>query len=79
LCRAAGEALDFARRFERPPESLAGENPKLRGESLAVGKMVEVHRPLLVGRMNLHHNRPSKEELISYRDSIGLRRRFWIL
>ena len=53
------------------------ENPKVRGESLPVEKMVEVCKPLSKGRMNLHYQRPSEEELMSYWDSIGLRSSFW--
>ena len=51
--------------------------PDLRGESLTVDKMVEVCRPLSKGRMNLEYQRPPKEELMSYWDSIGLRSSFW--
>jgi hypothetical protein len=53
------------------------ENPELRGESLGVEKMAEVCRPLSRGRMELDYQRPSKEELMSYWDSIGLRSGFW--
>lgn len=53
------------------------ENPKLRGESLGVEKMVEVCRPLSKGRMNLDYQRPSKEELMAYWDSVGLKSGFW--
>jgi len=53
------------------------ENPKLKGEALTVEKMVEVCRPLAKGRMSLEYERPSKEELMSYWDSLGLRSDFW--
>jgi len=53
------------------------QKPDLRGESLTVDKMVEVCRPLSKGRMNLEYQRPPKEELMSYWDSIGLRSSFW--
>ncbi len=53
------------------------ENPKLRGESLSVEKMIEVCRPLSKGRMNLDYQRPSKDDLMAYWDSIGLRGKFW--
>ena len=53
------------------------ENPKLRGESLTVEKMIEVCKPLAKGRMNLEYQRPPKEELMSYWDSIGLKSSFW--
>jgi hypothetical protein len=53
------------------------ENPNLRGESLSVEKMVEVCRPLSRGRMDLDYQRPPKQELMSYWDSLGLRSNFW--
>jgi len=53
------------------------ENPKLKGEALTVEKMTEVCRPLAKGRMSLEYERPSKEELMSYWDSLGLRSDFW--
>jgi len=53
------------------------ENPDFQGESLTVEKMIEVCRPLSKGRMNLEYQRPTKEELMSYWDSIGLRSSFW--
>jgi len=53
------------------------ENPKLKGEALTIEKMTEVCRPLAKGRMSLEYERPSKEELMSYWDSIGLRSDFW--
>ena len=53
------------------------KNPKLSGESLGVEKMAEVCRPLSKGRMSLDYQRPSKEELMSYWDSMGLKSGFW--
>ena len=53
------------------------ENPKLKGEALTVEKMSEVCRPLAKGRMSLEYERPPKEELMAYWDSIGLRSDFW--
>jgi len=53
------------------------ENPNLRGESLTLDKMIEVCKPLSKGRMSLEYQRPPKEELMSYWDSIGLRSSFW--
>ena len=53
------------------------ENPKLRGESLSAEKMAEVCRPLAKGRMSLDYQRPSKEDLMAYWDSIGLKSDFW--
>ena len=53
------------------------ENPDFQGESLTVEKMIEVCRPLSNGRMNLEYQRPTKEEMMSYWDSIGLRSSFW--
>jgi hypothetical protein len=57
--------------------SWLAENPRLRGESLSVEKMSEVCRPLSKGRMNLNYQRPSKEYLMAYWDSIGLKSGFW--
>jgi len=53
------------------------DNPTLRGESLGVEKMAEVCQPLSKGRMNLDYQRPSKEELMAYWDSVGLKSGFW--
>jgi hypothetical protein len=53
------------------------ENPQLRGEALTVEKMAEVCRPLARGRMSLDYERPAKEELMAYWDSIGMKSRFW--
>jgi Alkylmercury lyase len=55
---------------------LAG-NPGLEGESLTVEKMAEVCRPLSKGRMDLDYERPPKEELMAYWDSIGMKSEFW--
>ncbi|MDA4120110.1 MAG: alkylmercury lyase family protein, partial [Thaumarchaeota archaeon] len=57
-------------------EWLAG-NPGLEGESLTVEKMAYVCRPLSMGRMNLEYERPPKEELMAYWDSIGMKSGFW--
>jgi hypothetical protein len=53
------------------------ENPRLRGEALTVEKMAEVCRPLAKGRMSLDYERPSREELMAYWDSIGMKSKFW--
>jgi hypothetical protein len=55
---------------------LAG-NPGLTGESLTVEKMAEVCRPLSRGRMDLDYERPPKEELMAYWDSLGMKGEFW--
>ncbi len=52
-------------------------NPKLEGEALTVEKMAEVCIPLAKGRMELEWRRPSREELTSYWDSIGMTGGFW--
>lgn len=52
-------------------------NPGLKGESLTVEKMAEVCRPLSSGRMELEYERPPKEELMAYWDSIGMKSEFW--
>jgi hypothetical protein len=53
------------------------ENPQLHGEFLTVEKMAEVCRPLSSGRMSLDYQRPSKEELMAYWDSVGMKSDFW--
>jgi hypothetical protein len=53
------------------------ENPQIHGESLTVDKMAEVCRPLSMGRMNLDYQRPPKEELMAYWDSVGMNSDFW--
>lgn len=52
-------------------------NPSLVGESLTPGKMAEVCRPLSKGRMALDYERPPKEDLTKYWDSIGMTSGFW--
>jgi len=53
------------------------ENPHLKGEALTVEKMAEVCKPLAKGRMSLDYERPPKEELMSYWDSIGMKSDYW--
>jgi Alkylmercury lyase len=48
-----------------------------KGESLTVEKMAEVCRPLSEGRMKLEYQRPSREALMAYWDSIGMGGEFW--
>jgi hypothetical protein len=52
------------------------ENP-LQGEALSVEKMAEVCLPLSKGRMDLDWQRPPKEEVMAYWDSIGMTGSFW--
>jgi len=52
-------------------------NPKLKGEALTVEKMAEVCKPLSDGRMNLDYERPPKEKLMEYWDSLGMTSDFW--
>jgi hypothetical protein len=52
-------------------------HPGLRGEALTVEKMAEVCTPLSRGRMDLNYERPPKEELMAYWDSIGMKTDFW--
>jgi len=52
-------------------------NPGLLGEFLNVEKMAEVCTPLSKGRMSLDYERPPKEELMGYWDSIGMKSDFW--
>ena len=49
-----------------------GDNPKLEGESLTIEKMAEVCKPLSTGRMDLDYERPPKEDLTAYWESIGM-------
>lgn len=53
------------------------ENPQLHGEALTPGKMAEVCKPLSRGRMALDYQRPPKEEIMAYWDSIGMTSSFW--
>jgi alkylmercury lyase-like protein len=52
-------------------------NPNLKGEALTVEKMAEVCKPLTQGRMNLDYERPPKEKLMAYWDSLGMTSDFW--
>ena len=52
-------------------------NPSLKGESLTVEKMAQVCAPLSRGRMNLEYERPPKESLMAYWESIGMKSDFW--
>jgi hypothetical protein len=52
------------------------ENP-LEGESLSVENMAEVCQPLSKGRMELDWQRPPKEEVMAYWDSVGMTSGFW--
>jgi len=52
-------------------------NPSLRGESLTVEKMAQVCEPLSKGRMSLDYERPPKEELMVYWESLGMKGGFW--
>jgi hypothetical protein len=52
-------------------------NPSLRGESLTVEKMAQVCEPLSKGRMDLDYERPPKEKLMAYWESVGMKGDFW--
>lgn len=54
-----------------------GANPTVRGESLTVEKMAQVCKPLSNGRMDLDYERPPKDELIAYWESLGMKGEFW--
>lgn len=54
-----------------------GANPSLRGESLTVEKMAQVCEPLSKGRMSLDYERPPKEKLMAYWESVGMKSDFW--
>ncbi len=53
------------------------DNPQLEGEALGVEKMAEVCKPLAKGRMELDWQRPSRDELMAYWDSVGMKSSFW--
>jgi hypothetical protein len=53
------------------------KNPALKGEALSVDKMAEVCTPLSKGRMDLDYQRPPKERLEAYWESIGMKSDFW--
>lgn len=52
-------------------------SPGLKGEALTPNKMAEVCRPLSRGRMDLDYERPLKEVLMAYWESIGMKSDFW--
>jgi mercuric reductase len=52
-------------------------NPSVRGESLTVEKMAQVCRPLSKGRMELGYERPPKDQIVAYWESIGMKGEFW--
>ena len=52
-------------------------NPSLRGESLTVERMAQVCEPLSKGRMSLDYEKPPKEKLMAYWESLGLMGDFW--
>lgn len=54
-----------------------GDHPSLCGEALSVGQMAKVCEPLSKGRMNLSYERPPKEQLVAYWESLGLKADFW--
>ena len=60
-------------------EEWLSANPSLKGESLTVEKMAQVCQPLSNGRMNLDYERPAKEKLMAYWESIGVTGDFWRL
>ncbi len=53
------------------------KNPTLAGESLSPEKMALVCKPLSSGRMDLDYERPPKEEMMSYWESLGMGSDFW--
>ena len=61
----------------RHMEEWLAANPSLKGEVLTVEKMAQVCTPLSRGRMGLGYERPTKEALMAYWDSIGMKGRFW--
>ncbi len=54
-------------------------NPCLNGEALTLAKTFELSVPIYKEKMRLDYSRPTKEQLVSYWDSIGLRGDFWKL
>jgi len=53
------------------------ENAPLNGEALTVEKMADVCKPLAEGRLDLDWQRPTRDELMAYWDSVGLTSPFW--
>jgi hypothetical protein len=51
--------------------------PEADGEALSVDKMVEVVTPISKGRSRLDYQMPSRAQLMSHWESIGLRGAFW--
>lgn len=52
-------------------------NPSVKGESLTVEKMAPACQPLSNGRMNLDYERPPKDKVVAYWESIGMKGDFW--
>jgi hypothetical protein len=52
-------------------------NPDLMGEALTPEKMAEVCWPLSKGRMTRDYERPPKEELMAYWNSVGMKGKSW--
>jgi hypothetical protein len=60
-------------------DSWLRSDPGLTGEALTPEKMAAVCKPLSKTRMNLDYERPPKEALMQYWDSIGMTSAFWDL
>jgi hypothetical protein len=58
-------------------EDWLSENSDLTGEALTPGMMADICKPLSKGRMDLDYDRPPKEELMAYWDSLGMTSNFW--
>jgi hypothetical protein len=56
-----------------------GKNPGSSGEALSLDQTLKISIPIYRDKMKLDYTRPTKDELMSYWDSMGLRGEFWRL
>jgi len=54
-------------------------NPGLAGEALSLDQTLKISMPIYQNKMKLDYTRPTRDELTSYWDSMGLRGEFWKL
>ena len=64
---------------KRHLEEWQGKNKMLTGATLSLNQTIELSIPLYQDKMKLDYARPSKEELTSYMNSMGLTGDFWKL
>ncbi len=58
-------------------EHWLADSPGLKGEALPPDMMAKVCRPLSQGRKELNYDRPPKEQVMAYWDSLGFTSEFW--